>query len=158
LETDPDICSLFADVGLPGSYNGREPADEALKEFEMTVKGTILLVEDEALIAAVTAETLRDLGFKVEEAVTAAAALAFAKGQPENIMAAIVDMNLPDGKGSELAKKLRALKPDLPIVIATGTGDKTLAGELEKGGPLALLSKPYDSDGLRKSLATVGLE
>jgi DNA-binding NtrC family response regulator len=124
----------------------------------MTGKGTILLVEDEALIAAVTAETLRDLGFKVEEAATVAAALAFAKGQSEKLAAAIVDMNLPDGKGNELAKKLRALKPDLPIVIATGTGDKTLAGELEKGGPLALLSKPYDSDGLRKSLATVGLE
>jgi two-component system cell cycle sensor histidine kinase/response regulator CckA len=126
----------------------------------MTGKGTILLVEDEALIAAVTAETLRDLGFKVEEAATVAAALAFAKGQSEKLAAAIVDMNLPDGKGNELAKKLRALKPDLPIVIATGTGtgDKTLAGELEKGGPLALLSKPYDSDGLRKSLATLGLE
>ncbi len=124
----------------------------------MTGKGTILLVEDEALIAAVTAEALRELGFKVEEAATAAAALAFAKGQAENLAAAIVDLNLPDGKGDDLAKKLRALKPDLPIVIATGAGGKTLAGELEKGGPLALLSKPYDSDGLRKSLATVGLE
>lgn len=124
----------------------------------MTGKGTILLVEDEALIAAVTAETLREFGFKVEEAATVEAALAFAKGQAENITAAIVDMNLPDGKGNELAKKLRALKPDLPIVIATGTVDKALAGELEKGGPLALLSKPYDSNALRKSLATVGLE
>ena len=49
----------------------------------MTGKGTILLVEDEVLIAAATAETLRDLGFEVEEAVTAAAALAFAKDQSE---------------------------------------------------------------------------
>lgn len=123
----------------------------------MTRKGTILLVEDELLIAAATAEALRDLGFKVEEAATAAAALAFAKGQAGNLAAAIVDINLPDGKGDELAKKLRALKPDLPIVIATGSGGNTFAGELKKGGPLALLSKPYDSGGLRKSLAAVGL-
>ena len=123
----------------------------------MTGKKTILLVEDEALIAEVTAETLRDLGFEVEEAATAAAALAFAKGHIETLSAAIVDLNLPDGKGDELAKTLRALKPDLPIVIASGTGDQTLAGNLKKGAPLALLSKPYDSEGLRKSLATVGL-
>ena len=123
----------------------------------MTGKGTILLVEDEVLIAAATAETLRDLGFEVEEAVTAAAALAFAKDQSEKLSAAIVDINLPDGKGDELAKKLRALKPDLPIVIATGAGNEALAGNLKKGAPLALLSKPYDSDSLRKSLATVGL-
>ncbi len=123
----------------------------------MTGKGTILLVEDEALIAAATAETLREFGFKVEEAATAAAALAFAKDQMANLTAAIVDINLPDGKGDELAKELRALKPSLPIVISTGAGDKTLAGELKKGAPIALLSKLYDSDGLRKSLATVGL-
>jgi PAS domain S-box-containing protein len=204
LETHPDIRFLFTDVGLPGGYNGRELADEALKRrpylkvlfttgygrdgiihegrldpgvqlitkpftfgeftekirkvFEMTDKGTILLVEDEALIAAVTAETLRDLGFKVEEAATAAAALAFAQDQTEKLSAAIVDINLPDGKGDELAKKLRALKPDLPIVIATGAGDKALAGDLKKGAPLALLAKPYDSDGLRRSLAMVGLD
>ncbi len=203
LEAHPDIRFLFTDVGLPGGYNGRELADEALKRrpylkvlfttgygrdgiihegrldpgvqlitkpftfsefsdkirkvFEMTGKGTILLVEDEALIAAVTAETLRDLGFQVEEAATAAAALAFATNQAEKLSAAIVDINLPDGKGDELAKKLRALKPDLPIVIATGSGDKAFAGDLKKGAPLALLSKPYDSDGLRQSLATVGL-
>ena len=119
--------------------------------------GTILLVEDEALIAAATAEALRDLGFEVEEAATAAAALAFAKGNTAKLSAAIIDLNLPDGKGDDLAKKLRALKPSLPIVIATGESGKTLAGDLKKGAPITLLSKPYDSDGLRKSLVTVGL-
>ena len=134
-----------------------EFAEKIRKVFEMAGKGTILLVEDEALIAAVTAETLRDLGFKVEEVATAAAALAFAQGHAEKLSAAIVDINLPDGQGDELAKKLRALNPDLPIVIATGAGDKALAGDLTKGAPLALLSKPYDSNGLRASLAAVGL-
>ncbi|HLL29120.1 MAG TPA: response regulator [Xanthobacteraceae bacterium] len=203
IETHPDIRFLFTDVGLPGGYNGRELANEALKRrpylkvlfttgygrdgiihegrldpgvqlitkpftfdefadkirkvFDMTGKGTILLVEDEALVAMVAAETLRDLGFKVEEAGTAAAALNVAQDQSEKLSAAIIDINLPDGKGDELAKKLRALKPDLPIVIATGAGDKTLANELKKGAPLALLSKPYDSGGLRRSLAAVGL-
>jgi DNA-binding response OmpR family regulator len=123
----------------------------------MTGKGMILLVEDEVLIAAATAETLRDFGFEVEEAVTAAAALAFAKDQSEKLSAAIVDINLPDGKGDELAKKLRALKPDLPIVIASGAGNEALVGNLKKGAALTMLSKPYDSEGLRKSLATVGL-
>jgi DNA-binding NtrC family response regulator len=124
----------------------------------MTGKGTILLVEDEALIAAVTAETLRDFGFEVEEAATAAAALAFATDQSETLSGAIVDINLPDSKGDELVKKLLALKPGLPIVIATGEGGKMLAGDLKKSTPLAFLSKPYDSNDLRKSLATVGLE
>jgi CheY-like chemotaxis protein len=119
--------------------------------------GTILLVEDEALIAVAAAEALRDLGFEVEEAASAAAALDFAKGNTAKLSAAIIDLNLPDGKGDALAKELRTLKPSLPIVIATGESGKTLAGDLQKGAPTTLLSKPYDSDGLRKSLVTVGL-
>jgi DNA-binding response OmpR family regulator len=123
----------------------------------MTGKGIILLVEDEVLIAAATAETLRDLGFKVEEAATAAAALTFAKGQAGNLAAAIVDINLPDGKGDDLAKKLRVLRSDLPIVIATGASGEPLVDELKEGAPFALLSKPYDSKSLCKSLAALGL-
>jgi DNA-binding response OmpR family regulator len=122
----------------------------------MAEKGTILLVEDEALIAATAAETLRDFGFRVEEATTAAAALAFIQGRGEALAAAIIDINLPDGKGDELARKLRMLVPGLPIVIATGLGARAF-GELQGGAPLALLSKPYDGEGLRRSLARVGL-
>ena len=73
-------------------------------------------------------------------------------------MAAIIDIGLPDGKGDVLAKELKVLRPDLPIVIATGQGDGALDGNLKKTPQLTLLSKPYDSEGLRKSLATVGLD
>jgi DNA-binding response OmpR family regulator len=142
---------------LAGGYNGHKLAKAARKEFKMAGKGTILLVEDEALIAVAAAEALRDLGFEVEEAATAAAARAFAKDHTGKLSAAIIDLNLPDGKGDALAKELRALKPDLPIVIATGEGGNAPAGDLKGRAPIALLSKPYDSEGLRKSLVTVGL-
>jgi DNA-binding NtrC family response regulator len=122
----------------------------------MAEKGTILLVEDEALIASMAAETLRDFGFRVEEAATATAALAFIQGRGEALAAAIIDIHLPDGKGDELARKVRTLKPGLPIVIATGSGARAF-GELQGGAPLALLSKPYDGEGLRLSLVRVGL-
>src|SRR5262249_17120828 len=114
-----------------------EFAEKIRKVFDTSGKGTILLVEDEALIAAVTSETLRDLGFRVEEAATAKEAFALAEAQGHRLSAAIIDVNLPDGKGDELARKLRALKPGLPIVIATGAGDKALTSELKKDAPLA---------------------
>ena len=204
LELHPEIRFLFSDVGLPGGYNGRQLADEALrrrpylkvlfttgygldgiihdgrldpgvqlitkpftfddfaekvrKVFDMPGKGKILLVEDESLVSMVAAETLRELGFDVEEVATAAAALKSAKANIGGFAAAIIDIGLPDGKGDALAKELKILRPDLPIVIATGQGDGALDGNLKKSPQLTLLSKPYDSEGLRKSLATVGLD
>jgi CheY-like chemotaxis protein len=203
LEVHPDIRFLFSDVGLPGDYNGRELAEEALrrrpylkvlfttgygldgiihegrldagiqlitkpftfeefsekvrKVFEMPRKDKILLVEDEAMIAMVTAENLRELGFAVEEVTTAAGAMNAAKGDIGAFAAAIIDIGLPDRKGDELATELKSLRPDFPIVIATGHGDSALDGKLKKTKSLTLLTKPYDSEGLKKSLKAVGV-
>jgi PAS domain S-box-containing protein len=203
LEAHPEIRFLFTDVGLPGEYNGRELAEEALrrrpylkvlfttgygldgiihegrldvgvelitkpftfdefsekvrKVFEMPQKDKILLVEDEAMISMVTAENLRELGFEVEEAANAASAMHAAKENIGGFAAAIIDIGLPDRKGDELATELKSLRPDLPIVIATGHGDKALDGKLKKSDGLTLLTKPYDSEGLKKSLKAIGV-
>jgi len=203
LEAHPEIRFLFSDVGLPGEYNGRELAEEAVRRrpylkvlfttgygldgiihegrldagvqlitkpytfeefsekvkrvFEMPQKDRILLVEDEAMISMVTAENLRDLGYDVEEAANAASAMKAAKGNIGGFAAAIIDIGLPDRKGDELATELKNLRPDFPIVIATGHGDKALDGKLKKSKSLTLLTKPYDSEGLKKSLQAVGV-
>lgn len=203
LEMHPNIRFLFSDVGLPGEYNGRELAEEAVrrrsylkvlfttgygldgiihegrldpglqlitkpftfeefstkvrKVFAMPGKERILLVEDEALISMVAAETLRDFGFKVEEATSAASALDLAKADIASFCAAIIDIGLPDRNGDELAAELMTLRADLPIVIATGQGDQALDGKLEKTARLTLLPKPYDGESLRASLAEVGV-
>jgi DNA-binding NtrC family response regulator len=123
----------------------------------MPPKDKILLVEDEAMIAMVTAENLRDLGFEVEEVANAAKAMSAAKGDINGFAAAIIDIGLPDRKGDELASELISMRPDLPIVIATGHGEKALDGKLKKSASLTLLKKPYDSEGLLKSLKSVGV-
>lgn len=203
LEVHPDIRFLFSDVGLPGDYNGRELAEEALrrrpylkvlfttgygldgiihegrldagiqlitkpftfeefsekvrKVFEMPRKDKILLVEDEAMISMVTAENLRELGFAVEEVTTAAGAISATKEDIGAFAAAIIDIGLPDRKGDELATELKSMRPDFPIVIATGHGESALNGKLKKTKSLTLLTKPYDSEGLKKSLKAVGV-
>jgi DNA-binding NtrC family response regulator len=123
----------------------------------MLSKGRIMLVEDEPLVAMVAADALRDLGFGVEEVTTVQAARAQAKTNIANLTGVIIDIGLPDGKGDELAVELKKLRPDLPVIIATGHGNKTINGPLKKAPRLTLLTKPYDSDALWKSLADVGL-
>jgi len=204
LEAHPEVRFLFSDVGLPGDYNGRELAEEAVrrrpylkvlfttgygldgiihegrldagvqlltkpftfeefsekvqKVFEMSRKNKILLVEDEAMIAMLTVENLRELGFEVEEAANATAALAAARKNISDFAAAVIDIGLPDRKGDDLALELKTLRPDLPIVIATGEGDGALDGKLKKIDNLTLLKKPYDSAGLDKSLKALGVD
>ena len=108
----------------------------------------ILLVEDEILVQMVAAEQLRELGYRVETAGSAAEAMNKAKLLGGDIALAIVDIGLPDRKGDVLVGELRALHPQLPIVIATGYDSAELARRFAADQRVALIRKPYTQDEL----------
>ena len=104
---------------------------------------TILLVEDDDLIRANTAETLQEAGFVVVHAVTAEEAMTAL--QTAQIDVLVTDLNLPGESGIELAKRSRQLRPSLSVVFATGDGGMAAeAADLNA----ALLTKPYTADRL----------
>jgi CheY-like chemotaxis protein len=125
--------------------------------FDAKEKHMILLVEDEVMVAAVAAESLRDFGFDVVEVTTAKAALDRANKDIAGLKAAIVDIGLPDKKGDVLAAELRQLRSDLPIIVATGHSGDAVPKALRDGGKIAILGKPYDSADLKKALTEIGV-
>jgi len=102
-----------------------------------------LLVEDEVLVAALAVDALEELGYQIVQAATARAALEHARGEIESFALAIIDVGLPDGRGDALALQLRAMRADLPIIIATGYGESGLDGRL-RDKQVIVLGKPYD--------------
>ena len=62
---------------------------------------------------------------------------------------AIVDIGLPDRRGDVLTGELRALHPQLPIVIATGYETPELAARVAVDPRMALMRKPYTQDDLQ---------
>jgi CheY-like chemotaxis protein len=80
----------------------------------------VLLVEDDVLISALVADELRDYGFDVHEAATGEQAIGWLASEP-GIDILFTDINLPgDIDGRELAIRARTMRPDLPIVYASG--------------------------------------
>jgi DNA-binding response OmpR family regulator len=116
-----------------------------------------LLIEDEALIAAVASDALQELGFEVVEASSAKAAMDCAQTDIGRFAVAIVDLGLPDRKGDDLVADLRALRSDLPIVIATGYGQDAVRGRLSGRQQIAVLTKPYDLGLLQAALKTLNV-
>lgn len=105
---------------------------------------TVLLVEDEILILSLVAESLLDHGFAVHEATNADAALRYmGDGGPVDVL--FTDVNLPGGMdGAELASRVRALRPEVPVVYASGR-----YGRFDLGGLVprsVFVEKPYDPD------------
>ncbi len=116
----------------------------------------VLLVEDEALIAALTTDSLDELGFEAIEAASAKAALDIAHKQIAEIELAIVDLGLPDRAGDELVDDLRRLRPDLPIIVASGYDARVAQSRLQGQEGLIFLGKPYDFNALANAIRSLG--
>ena len=110
----------------------------------------VLLVEDEILVQMVASEQLADLGCKVETAGSVTEAMNKVKLLAGGIDLAIIDIGLPDKKGDVLAAELRALYPNLPIVIASGYGDDRLREKFASDAKITFVGKPYTMEDLRK--------
>jgi len=113
------------------------------QEIPLDAERKVLLVEDEALVAALAVDALEELGYSTVEATTAKAAMGIVSGGTA-LLFAIVDVGLPDGRGDALAIELRKLRAELPIIIAPGY-DQWYLEERARAHPLtAVLNKPYD--------------
>ena len=143
-----------ADAAAPPS----EARPVAPAQPERSVKATILVVDDDTLILMSTVDMLEDLGHRVIDASSGLAALEVIRsGQPIDLL--ITDYAMPRMNGGKLAEAARALRPDLPMLLATGYA------ELPPGSTLDLprISKPYQQeqlaaviDGLLQEARTAG--
>jgi DNA-binding response OmpR family regulator len=87
----------------------------------MTPDAVVLIVEDEALIAEVVCENLKDGGYAVEMVDNAADAIARIEGETATIQALITDVRLGDTmNGWDIARRARELVSDLPVIYMTG--------------------------------------
>jgi CheY-like chemotaxis protein len=111
---------------------------------------TILVVDDDALIAMSTVDMLEDLGHRVIEANSGDKALGILQ-QRHDIDLLITDYSMPRMNGAQLAKAARDLQPDLPIIIATGYAELPSDSALD----LRLLAKPYQQHDLAAEIGKI---
>jgi signal transduction histidine kinase/CheY-like chemotaxis protein len=126
-----------------------------LRDVLDAASARILLVEDEFLIRAMTQQHLETAGYKVEPAISARDALNRVKLGHGEVDAAIIDISLPDMKGDVLVAELRALFPDLPILIASGHNLADLRARFGGMSRVSLLAKPYRQGDLISSLQSL---
>ncbi|TDK56004.1 hybrid sensor histidine kinase/response regulator [Pseudomonas moraviensis] len=109
---------------------------------------SVLVVDDDSLVLTSTSLLLEDLGHRVIGANSGAQALALFD-QGEVIDLVITDMAMPHMSGAQLAHAVRLLKPDLPIILATGYAERLegFAAQLPR------LPKPFTQASLVQIIA-----
>ena len=104
----------------------------------------VLVVDDEEPVALVTSRILANLGYQVKTATSAEQGLALFEADPQRFDLVLTDQTMPNMKGSDLARKIREIRPGMPVVLCSGYGKKFPEKELEEIGACAFLLKPFN--------------
>ncbi len=118
---------------------------------------TVLVVEDDALIAMLVFDVLAEAGYRPLWTPDGRAAPAGPGGGAAAARAAVVDLRLADGlDGRDVIRRLRERCPSMPAVVTTGFDPRAPEADLRGlGGPTVRLGKPFDGDALLERLAGV---
>ena len=117
----------------------------------------VLVVDDEGSIRRLASRALRMAGYRVLEASGGTEALRFLDGEaPLDLL--LTDINMPDLKGDEVARRFRQARPDLKVLYLSGFVDALFTDRSVLWEGEAFLEKPFTIKGLLEavSLATSG--
>ncbi|NOY68469.1 MAG: PAS domain S-box protein [Deltaproteobacteria bacterium] len=124
----------------------------------LTGTETILLVEDEQDILDIGKEMLEAMGYTVITANSGNQAISIFKADHGKIDMVILDLMLPDKSGGEVFSEIKAVRPDVRALLASGFAKNGKAAELLAAGCRGFIQKPYNisqlSSAIRKILDT----
>jgi len=114
----------------------------------------VLVVDDEPDVEALFRQhfrrDLRARRFEMSFALSAADALARVGNSLEaSLILILSDINMPGMTGLEMLPKVKALRPDVPVIMITAYGDAETRRKALEGGAVGLLTKPIDFELLR---------
>jgi CheY-like chemotaxis protein len=155
------FISVYSELGKGTTFKIFLPAtmsDEELQQLKTSIvpiQGNgelILVVDDEPNILSITKMILEKHRYDVLSASDGTEALAIFAQQMQSVRLVLTDISMPYMGGAALARALRKMKSDLPIIASSGQGEQTGVAEFQELGVKNFLTKPYNTE---KLLATV---
>ncbi len=117
--------------------------------------GLVLVVDDEAGVRRVAVRMLERAGFATREASDGAEAVEMFERGPEAFRAVLLDLTMPRLGGEEALAAMRARRPAVPVVLASGYHEPEIVRRLRHDTALAFVQKPYKSEDLLARLGEV---
>ena len=122
----------------------------------VAVYADLMIVDDEHSLVMLAEETLAELGYEPTSFDSSFAALQAFSADPRRFDLVLTDETMPELSGTELARELRRLRFDIPIVLMSAYSGARLTERAHAAGVSDVLRNPLDSRDLSRALAAVG--
>jgi two-component system cell cycle sensor histidine kinase/response regulator CckA len=106
---------------------------------------TILVVEDEQLLLDLLKEMLEGEGYQVLTATDGKEAVETYRNEMKRISLVLSDMGLPHMGGWEVLRQLKAINPQVKVILSSGFMDTKVREDMLKSGARDFIQKPYTS-------------
>jgi PAS domain S-box-containing protein len=148
---EPSAASRRAVASVP-----REPAGSAAAPtFSSSPRANIMYVDDDEALVSLVEELLQTEGYRVSAFSNPIKALEAFRNSPASIDLVVTDFNMPGMSGIDLARALRALRPDIRIAIASGYVNDSLRRQAEEVKVAHLLPKVVAIESLSTEIAKI---
>ncbi len=150
VESRPGEGSTFA-ILLPCAGS---PVKEAREQAGVVPGGNerILFVDDEAAVVEMTCRALRRIGYDVTAASSGSEAFKTFLQEPGRFDLIITDQTMPDLTGIDLAKRMLAIRNDMPIILITGYSEAVSPEKAKEAGIREFLMKPVEKRELAETV------
>jgi CheY-like chemotaxis protein len=144
LESQPNQGSTFR-LLLPAAADvSSEKVKPVAPALPSSLRGTILVVDDEELVRSMVGKVLRQHGASVLLASDGHEALDIYRQQRDKIDLILVDLTMPGLSGEEILLQLQKLKATQKIVIMSGYGETETMKRCAELGVVGFISKPFE--------------
>ncbi|NLF29871.1 MAG: response regulator, partial [Planctomycetes bacterium] len=143
IDSEPDAGTTVR-VLLPAArpQPHREPDDAAARQ-PWKGAGTVLVVDDEPSVRKLAALMLERMGFQTLVAADGPEAIALFTGHADRITAVLLDRTMPALSGPQVVDRLRALRPDVPIILCSGYPEHQAREDLGDVDLVGFVQKPF---------------
>jgi CheY-like chemotaxis protein len=142
-------------IWLPISGEAAAPTDQVDAQLPQGGGQTVMIVDDEKPLVAVAEETLAKLGYEPVGFSSSAAALQAFRDAPQRFDIVLTDETMPELTGTDLAREIRRLRPDIPILLMSGYSGLQLHERAREVGIREVLRKPLQSKDIAESFGRV---
>ena len=142
-------------IWLPIGGEAIVPSVEIATEVPRGHGQSVMIVDDERSLVALAEEMLAELGYEPVGFSSSTAALAAFRAAPQRFDIVLTDETMPELIGSDLAREIRVLRPDIPIVLTSGYSSASLHERARAVAIQEVLRKPLQSKDIAECFGRV---
>jgi CheY-like chemotaxis protein len=154
VSSEPGLGSTFR-VLLPITDRTLMAPSPSIATASWRGSGLVLVVDDDAAVCRLIDRLLTNNGFEVIQAPDGTAALEVFRSLAAEVRVVLIDLTMPGKSGLEVAGEIRKLRPDVPILLASGYSNEAMSGKLISLGINGFLHKPFSHEEVLEALRVV---